>query len=179
MGPLFLAALLASGHAGEAGVEATPARLPAIALRDQEGKTLDLAALRGFLAVIVYGGRAAVERHIAWGQRLAERLLAEGRYRPGDARSDPRVVQILAVAQMGRVPGPFREMLRAFIRPRVEAGHSLWLDWDNALASAFGERDADSTVLVVDRGGGVRLVLAGPPDVERVRAVTEALRRLP
>jgi hypothetical protein len=87
-------------------------------------------------------------------------------------------VRILAVAQMGGIPGAFREMLRAFIRPHVEAGHSLWLDWDNALSTAFGGRDGDSTVLVADRAGEVQLVVGGLPEGDAFRTVSETLKRI-
>jgi hypothetical protein len=160
-----------------AGAFAVPAQLPAAVFRDQEGRVLDLASLRGRVAVIVYGDRRAVERHVAWGRRLDADLRVRGVYR-ADEPMAARPIQILAVAQMGRIPGPFREMLRTLIRPHVEAGYSLWLDWDNVLSSAFGERNGDSTVVVVDREGAVRRVVAGPPEGAPLRDVSEVLRTL-
>ena len=174
---VIVAAAIGAVVAMASGATAAPAPLPAVTFQDQDGRVLDLTSLRGRVAVIVYGGRAGLERHVAWGRRLDANLRARGVY----GESEPpaaRPVWILAVAQMGRIPGAFREMLRAFIRPHVEAGHSLWLDWDNVLSTAFGGRDGDSTVLVADRAGEVQLVVGGPPEGETFRTVSAMLRRL-
>jgi hypothetical protein len=159
------------------GAGAAPRRLPAVAFQDQEGRVLDLGSLRGRVAVIVYGGRTGLDHHLAWGRRLDAELRARGVYGHGEPLAT-RPVRILAVAQMGGIPGAFREMLRAFIRPHVEAGHSLWLDWDNALSTAFGGRDGDSTVLVADRAGEVQLVVGGLPEGDAYRTVSETLKRI-
>jgi hypothetical protein len=156
---------------------AFPPRLPPAVFQDQDGRVLALESMLGRVAVIVYGGRAGVERHIDWGRRLAAELRARGRYRDDDPPA-ARPVWILAIAQMGGIPAGFRGVLRAAIRPHVEAGHSLWFDWDDVLSARFGKRDGDSTVIVVDPGGAVRLVTAGPPEGEPFRAVLELLRRL-
>ena len=79
---------------------------------------------------------------------------------------------------MGGIPGAFREMLRAFIRPHVEKGYSLWLDWEDSVSTAFGGRDGDSTVLVADRAGEVRLVVCGLPEGDAFRTVSETLKRI-
>lgn len=157
---------------------AHPAALPPVSFEDQEGRTLDLAALRGRVAVIVYGRRAGLEHHVQWGKRVDGDLRARGVYRLEDA-PEARPVQILAVAQMGGIPEPFRPMLRAVLRGRVERGYSLWLDWDDRMSALFGARESASTVVVVDRAGAVRLVVSGPPDGEPYRAVGELLAHLP
>jgi hypothetical protein len=172
---LALAAATIVAWPGPAG--AFPPRLPAATFQDQDGRVLDLASVWGRVAVIVYGGRAGLEHHIAWGRRLDEELRDRGVYRAGDSR-EARPVWILAVAQMGRIPVAFRGMLRAALQPHVEPGHSLWLDWEDLLSTWFGRRDGESTVVVVDRRGTVRLVAAGRPEGEPYRAVSEALRRI-
>ena len=154
-----------------------PAALPAAAFQDQEGRTLDLADLRGRIAVIVYGGRAGIEHHVLWGKRIDGELRARGVYRMDDGPA-ARPVQILALAQMGGIPGIFRPLLRDLLRGRVERGYSLWLDWDDMMSRLFGANDPASTVVVVDRAGAVRLVVSGPPEGPPYKAVSDLLVRL-
>jgi hypothetical protein len=129
------------------------------------------------VVVVVYGGRSGVDHHVAWGKRIDQDLRAHGVYRLED---DParRPVHILAVAQMGGIPERFRGMLRALLRPRVERGYSLWLDWEDRMSALFGARDPDSTVVVADREGRVRLVVWGKPEGVPWQAVSELLHRL-
>jgi len=174
---LVLGLIAAQGMGSTPPAAAFPSRLPAAVLQDQDGRSLDLASAQGRIAVVVYGGRAGVERHVEWGRRLAGELRARGVYRD-DEPPAARPVWILAVAQMGGIPAAFRDMLRAVIRPHVEPGHSLWLDWDDVLSGAFGRRARESSVVVVDRAGMVRLVAAGPPEGDAFRAVSDLLRRL-
>jgi hypothetical protein len=156
---------------------ARPAVLPSLVFEDQEGRTLDLATLRGRIVVVVYGGRDGVEHHVAWGKRLDAALRARGVYRLDDPPGN-RPVEILAVAQMGNAPKPVRPMVRAVLRQKVEAGYSLWLDWDETMSRLFGDNDPVSTVVVADREGVVRLVVAGIPDGKPWEAVTAVLARL-
>jgi hypothetical protein len=166
---LFVVAILALVLDG-VPARGQPSVLPDVSFQDQEGRHLELAALRGHVGVIVYGGRAAVEQHVAWGKQLD----AEMRRSPPHSRP----VQILALAQMGGIPQAFRPMLRRVIRPHVETGYSLWLDWDDQMRTLFGAHDPASTVVVADTRGAVRLVVSGPPQGEPYRAVCEELRRL-
>jgi len=154
-----------------------PTALPELTLQDQEGRTLQFAALRGRVAVIVYGGRAGVEEHSAWGKRLDTELRQRGAYRADDAEAE-RPVRILAVAEMGGIPEAFRGMIRAAVRPGVEKGYSLWLDWEDRMTRAFGAHEPHSTVLVADREGAVLLVVGGPPTGAPLQAVLDLLRRL-
>ena len=156
---------------------ARPAALPDLTLQDQEGRTLQFAALRGRVAIIVYGGRAGVDEHSAWGKRLDTELRQRGVYRTDDAEAD-RPVRILAVAEMGGIPEAFRGMIRAAVRPGVEKGYSLWLDWEDRMARAFGAHEPHSTVLVADRQGTVLLVVGGPPTGAPLQSVLDLLRRL-
>jgi hypothetical protein len=174
---LLLAATVAALACTAGPSAAFSPRLPAGAFQDQDGRVLDLASVSGRVVVVVYGGRAALPHHLAWGRRLDAELRTRGVYRGADP-PETRPVWILAVAQMGRIPSTFRDLLRAAIRPHVEAGYSLWFDWEDVLSTWFGRRDGESTVVVVDRHGVVRLVVAGPPDGERFRTVTDVLARL-
>ena len=159
-----------------AGV-ARPEALPTAAFQDQEGKTLHLDALRGRVVVVVYGGRAGIEQHISWGKRLDAELRQRGVYRVEDPQ-DGRPVLILALAQMGGIPEPFRPMLRSLLRSRVERGYSLWLDWEDVMSRLFGVNEPVSTVVVADHAGAVRLVVSGPPEGSPYQAVSELLRSL-
>jgi hypothetical protein len=165
------ACLLASG------VTAEVTRLPAAAFEDQHGRILHLDSLRGAVVVIVYGGRAGVEGHRAWGRRLDGELRAHGVY-GAEAPAATRKVQILAVAQMGGIPSLFRSMIRTGLSPHVEAGYSLWLDWDDSMSARFGAHAAASSVVVADRSGGVRLVVSGRADGEAYDAVRDLVFRL-
>jgi hypothetical protein len=172
---LVLGLALALAMTGVAG--AGPPVLPSLVFEDQEERKLDLDGLRGRTVVVVYGGRAGVEHHVAWGKRLDVSLRARGVYRAEDPpRSRP--VEILAVAQMGNAPKPVRGMVRALLRQKVEAGYSLWLDWEGAMSRLFGDNDPASTVVVADREGVVQLVVAGLPDGQPWEAVTAVLARL-
>ncbi len=159
------------------GAVARPPVLPSLVFEDQEGRRLDLDTLRGRNVVVVYGGREGVEHHVTWGKRLDAALRARGVYRLDDPPGS-RSVEILAVAQMGNAPKPIRPLVRAALRQHVEAGYSLWLDWDEMMSRLFGDNDPASTVVVADREGVVRLVVAGIPDGEPWEAVTAVLTRL-
>jgi hypothetical protein len=173
---VVLAAALAAVLCTAARAE-PPAALPPVAFQDQDGRVLELASLRGRVVVVVYGDRHGVERHVAWGRKLDADLRARGVYQPSDP-PEARAVQILAVAQMGGIPAAFRDVLRAFIRPHVEKGYSLWLDWENVLSAAFGGRAEQSTVLVADRAGRVQTVVSGAPEDQPLDTVRAAIQRL-
>ena len=168
--PFVLLALAGSAVGG-------PSALPDLAWQDQEGRALQLASLRGRVVVIVYGGRAGVEEHSAWGKRLDAELRERGVYRAEDPESG-RPVRILAVAEMGGIPEAFRGLIRSAVRPGVEKGYSLWLDWDDRMKQLFGSHDPHSTVLVADREGTVRLVVGGPPTGAPLEAVLDLLRQV-
>jgi hypothetical protein len=182
----LLAALLAdvagSGLAGGAapatrGAAARPETLPAATFEDQDGRTLRLDTLRGRVVVLVYGGRTGIDHHVSWGRRLDAELRGRGVYRLEDP-AEGRPVQILAVAQMGGIPGPFRGMLQRYLRQHVERGFSLWLDWEDLLSALFGTNEPVSTVVVADGAGAVRLIVAGLPTGPPYHAVSELLRSL-
>ena len=78
---LVLGLIAAQGMGSTPPAAAFPSRLPAAVLQDQDGRSLDLASAQGRIAVVVYGGRAGVERHVEWGRRLAGELRARGVYR--------------------------------------------------------------------------------------------------
>ena len=172
LGLIALLPLLALAAVGTAA--AGPAVLPELALQDQEGRTLRFAALRGRAVIVVYGGRAGVEEHAVWGKRLDAELRRRGVYRAEDPEA-ARPVRILAVAQLGGIPEVFRGLIRTAIRPSVEKGYSLWLDWEDRMARAFGAHEPHSTVLVADREGAVRLVVGGPPAGASLQAVFDLL----
>ncbi len=151
--------------------------LPELTLQDQEGRTLQFAALRGRVAIIVYGGRAGVEEHSAWGKRLDAELRQRGVYRTEDAEAE-RPVRILAVAEMGGIPEAFRGLIRSAVRPGVEKGYSLWLDWEDRMTRAFGAHEPHSTVLVANREGAVLLVMGGAPTGAPLQMVLDLLRKL-
>lgn len=156
---------------------AAPALLPDASFEDPGGRTLALAALRGRVVVIVYGTRGAVDQHSAWGRRVDGDLRARGVYHAEDA-VDQRPVQILALAQMGGIPGSFRGMVRAWVRSHVPRDFSLWLDWENTMSALFGAHGDLSTVVIADRDGAVRLVISGPPEGAAWKQVSDLLRAL-
>jgi hypothetical protein len=171
---LAAAVLLAAATVGRAE---PPAVLPALSFEDQEGDTLDLVALRGRVAVIVYGTRDGLEHHARWGRRLHEAMVARGLYRADDP-PDERPVRILAVAQMGGIPPPFRSVVRTLLRGRIPAGFSLYLDWDDRMSGLFGAQRTFSTVVVSDRDGRVRQVAVGLPRDELLQHVVDVIGRL-
>ena len=156
---------------------AAPALLPDATFEDPGGRTLALAALRGRVVVIVYGTRGAVDQHSAWGRRVDGDLRARGVYHAEDA-VDQRPVQILALAQMGGIPGSFRGLVRAWVRSHVPRDFSLWLDWEDSMSALFGAHGDLSTVVIADREGAVRLVISGPPEGAAWKQVSDLLRAL-
>lgn len=166
--------LLAAATAGRAEA---PAVLPALVFQDQDGKTVQLEAMRGRVVVIVYGTRDGVDHHTEWGRRLHGELIGHGVYRDEDP-PDRRPVQILAVAQMGGIPSVFRTLIRTALRSHVPAGFSLYLDWEDRMSGLFGAHRSLSTVVVSGRDGAVRLVTTGLPKDETFRVVVETIRRL-
>jgi hypothetical protein len=90
-------------------------------------------------------------------------MIAHGAYRAADVAED-RPVRILALAQMGGVPSPFRAIIRAAVRQHTPADFSLWLDWDDRMRAHFGDGGAASSVVVADRESRVRLVTTEPPN---------------
>ena len=164
----LLQAAPASGHASV---------LPSASFEDQDGRQLDLAAMRGRVVVIVYGGRSALAQHVAWASgstatcASAACIDRTSLRRPGRCRSWR--------SPMGGIPEAFRSMLRAMLRARVESGYSLWLDWDDRMSLLFGAHESVSTVVVADQQGVVRArVVSGPPQGEPYRAVSALLRHL-
>jgi hypothetical protein len=170
-------AVLPPPGGGASELRAHPETLPALGFEDQTGGRLDLGSLRGRIVVIVYGGRAGLDHHVSWGRRIDQALRARGVYGP-EGPDDARPVRILALAQMGGIPEVFRPVLRHLLRQHVEAGFSLWLDWEDRMSALFGARDPESTVVVADRAGRVRVVAWGKPEGAAWQAVSEAIRRL-
>jgi hypothetical protein len=153
VGALVVAAALVAAPG-----RAPAAVLPPLVFEDQHGRRLELAALRGDVAVIVYGGRSALDDSIAWGRRVAAELRAR------NATAGDPADRVVAVAQMGGIPPAFRGLLRAMVRERTPPDFSLYLDWDDRLGAAFGAMPATSTVVVTDRDLGVRAVVSGRPE---------------
>ena len=170
---VLVTALLALAiHAG-----AEPSLLPPLILQDQENRQLHLADLRGRIVVIVYGTRANIDDHTAWGRRVELALIARGAYGATDAL-EQRPVRILALAQMGGIPGTFRPIIRTAVRQHTPADFSLWLDWDDRMSRRFGAEATRSSVVVADREGRVHLVTTGPSTDAAVTRVVEAVRAL-
>jgi hypothetical protein len=155
--------LLAGLVAVAAHVSAASLTLPPLSLHDQEDRRLELRDLRGRVVVIVYGTRDRVDEHIGWGRRLEQALIAHGAYRATDTPED-RPVRILALAQMGGVPSPFRAIIRTVLRQHTPTDFSLWLDWDDRMRAHFGDGGTASSIVVADRQSRVRLVTTEPPN---------------
>ena len=156
---------------------AMPAVLPSLELEDQRGAGLELGDLRGTGVVIVYGTRHAIDESVTWGKKLDARLQARGAYVAAMPES-ARPVRIIAVAQMGGIPGPFRDLVRRALRGKVPHGFSLWLDWDDRLGTLFGAHGTLPTVVVVGRAGDVRAVVTGPAEGGAWDAVDGAVGQL-
>jgi hypothetical protein len=170
---LIIAVLLA----GAGQPAAAPVMLPPLALEDQQGRRLDLGDLRGRVVVIVYGTRARVEDHIAWGRRLETGMIERGVYHAEDP-PEQRPVRILALGQMGGIPSTFRPIIRTVVREHTPADFSLWLDWEDRMSVFFGAERARSSVVVADRTGHVRLVTTGASSDVAVARVVEVVLRL-
>jgi len=173
VGPLVAVLALMAAVSGAS----VPSRLPPLEFEDQEGRRLAFRSLRGGVAVIVYGGRDAMDDSITWGTRLDAELRAQGAYTL-DTPDAARPVRILALAQMGGIPDAFRGLLRGALKQRTPAGFSLWLDWEDRLATIFGAHRTLPTVVVADRESDVRLVTTGRPEGAAWDTVADLVRHL-
>jgi hypothetical protein len=174
---LCILLVCASALAVAVQAAAVPARLPAWSFQDQEGRTWSLASLQGRVAVIVCGGRRGLAHHVAWGARLDADFREHGLSRDDDP-PEARPVRIVALAQMGGVPSLLRAAILPFVRRETPPGVSTWLDREDRMSRAFGASDAGSTIVVADREGLVRLVVAGVPDDPAWLDVVTVVRRL-
>ncbi len=90
-------------------------------------------------------------------------------------------LDVRGLAQVGGVPGIFRERIRR--KFRQARSYPVMLDWSGTNCAAFGYEPGRANLLVLDRMGAIRGRVSGPAspaNVEKLVTVLESLlERLP
>ncbi|MDB5305926.1 MAG: hypothetical protein JWO38_128 [Gemmataceae bacterium] len=199
-GRISFALLIGAVVAGSAATQPPGAVMPAgqadpqpvpLVLSDQFDQKTDLAAHRGAVVILVYGDRKGTDAcralgaqlHVCWhpdakGQPPAKAHAApvvglDG-LQPGRESPDVRVVP---VACCGKVPGPVRGAIRGQIAkgsPEVP----VWLDFGDAMKTAFGLTPGEPNVVVFDAAGRLRMKVNGAPDQAALDRLVKAVQGL-
>lgn len=160
-------------------------------LEDQFGRKQDIAALRGAVAVLVYGDRRATDACRELGERLhvAFHPSAAGQA-PGKARTAPVAalpgvapgkvspdVFVVPVAAAGSVPAVVREFVRTQVK-KAAPETPVWLDFGGEMERAYGLRAGEPNLAVFDGEGRLRLKIAGALDAAAERKLLQAVQNL-
>lgn len=148
-----------------------------LVLEDQFDRKAGLADLRGQVAILVYGDKAATDKcrklgellHVCWhpdakGQppmkAQAAPVVPLDDLKPGQV--SPNVI-VVPVACCGKVPGLFRKAIRSEIA-KGSPDVVVWLDFEDHLKGTFGLTAGEPNLLVFDSAGRLRKKINGTPD---------------
>jgi hypothetical protein len=184
--------------AGGVATAQQPVRMPAdlhpvdLVLEDQFERKADLADLRGQVAILVYGDKAATDKcrklgeslHICWhpdakGQPPMKAQTAPvaplENLKPGQVSTN---VVVVPVACCGKVPGPIRGLIRNEIA-KASPDVVVWLDFMDNLKNLFGLTAGEPNLVLFDAAGRIRMKINGTPDqpaMDRLVKAVQALR---
>jgi hypothetical protein len=133
--PVAVAALLAGAMWAMANDK--PATVPSFELADQFGKTHTVSFPREKVCVLTVADHDGSKQLEAWIAVLKEKY--------GDT------VDFMGVANLTRVPGPLRGMIRG--RFKKEMNYPVMLDWSGLVIKAVFNEAGKANVYVVDRNG--------------------------
>jgi predicted transcriptional regulator len=124
-------------------------------LADPDGRTLDVRALRGRPALILYEDKGSAGQNGPLKQALAARA-RDARYRAA--------VALAAVADVTAYAGwPLKGFAEEAVRSRArKAGVTIYCDWDGAFRRAYRLHRGLSNVVLLDPEGRVLFAAAGP-----------------
>lgn len=181
--------VLACGALGSA--QPVPAKDVALAMEDQFDRKTDLADLRGNVVLLVYGDRKGTDAcrtlgeqlHICWhptakGQtpekaRTAPVVPLDG-LKPGQA--SPNVV-VVPVACCGKVPAAIRPTINKQIA-KASPDVVVWMDYADAMKTAFGLTPGETNVAVIDAAGRVRAKYNGTIDQTNMDGLVKTVQTL-
>ncbi len=134
----------------------------AFEMKDQHGKVHKYEGKGGKPAVFLVAGRDGVQSNIRWDGWISSRYREKvDLYRVLDLTGVPRLFESIVVQRTRENTGP--------------DGPPVLLDWDCRFASLMALSEKESTVILTDREGKVRLALRGVPEGEAVAKVARTL----
>lgn len=160
-------------------------------LEDQFSRRQDLAALRGDVAVLVYGDRRGTDACREYGEKLHTLFhpTAAGQP-PAKARTAAVValpgvaagvrspdVFIIPVAAAGNVPGVVKDLIRTQVK-KASPEVPVWLDFTGVMEKDYGLRAGQVNLAVFDAAGRIRLKVNGTPDEATQTKLLQTLQNL-
>jgi hypothetical protein len=160
-------------------------------LDDQFETKHAVADHKGKVLILVYGDRKGLDAsrdlgtklHVLFHPTAEGKTLKEAKAAPvapldglpkGTSSPD---VEVVPVACCGSVPA----LVRAGIRTALKADAAdvpVWLDFGTAMADAFGMREGEPNVAVIDAHGRLRLKVNGTPDRETLQKLLQTAQNL-
>ena len=164
---LFLAITFAATHA--MALPSIGGLVPDTRAYDADGRTLDMRALVGRPALVVYEDKSSATQNTELKNELSR--LAQGeRYR--------RAIALVPVADVADYSfWPIKGFVKDSIRSESEkVGATIYCDWDGSFRSAFGFRRGMSNIVLVGRGGAILFAREGTLSAEERAKLIELLR---
>lgn len=149
----------------------TPAPPVKLSMLDQFDQKHDMRDYRGDVVILMYGDRKATDSNKELGEKLHIHYhpTAKG-MKPADARKAP----VSAIEGATRSPnvhvipvactGPIPEVVMGLVKREVKKASPdvpLWFDTNNTLKDAYGMRDGEPNLIVVDAEGRMRFRVLG------------------
>ena len=169
-----------------------PADGPAeLTFEDQFGRKAELATVRGFVTVLVYGDRNGTEVCREYGEHLHTLFHPTAKGQPPEkARQAPVValagvpagkaspdVVVVPVACAGKVPGVVKDIIQSQVK-KVSPSVTVWMDFVGTMEQKYGMRAGDVNLVVVDAAGHVRLKVNGTPDRATGEKLVQTIQNL-
>lgn len=143
--------------------------VPAVQVVDADGRALDLRAVRGKPALVLYEDKDSAAMNAAFKADLA-RLAKGDRYRNS--------IALVPVADVqGYDYWPVRGFVKSAIRDESrKIGATIYCDWDGSFQRAARFRRGTSSVMLVGADGRVRFASEGPLSKDARERVIGMLR---
>ncbi len=167
---LILSAILVTMSSDTHALPSPGTVAPSAQVAAIDGQSLNLAALRGKVALIFYEDKDSVSQN-----RALKDALGRARKSPGHKAN----ATIVAVADVsGYDWWPARGFVEKALREEgKKAGHRIYCDWSGKFRSALQLQQRASNVMLLDPDGKIVLAHAGPvPDSTRDRILREMSR---
>jgi hypothetical protein len=188
---LIWTAALVFACGAAAFAQPVPAKDVALMMEDQFDRKTDLADLRGNVVLLVYGDRKGTDACRALGEQLHTcwHPTAKGQT-PEKARAAPVVpleglkpgqaspnVLVVPVACCGKVPAAIRSTINKQIA-KASPDVVVWMDYADAMKTAFGLTPGEPNVAVIDAAGRVRAKYNGTIDQANMDALVKVVQEL-
>ncbi|MGL6097082.1 MAG: hypothetical protein ACRC7O_14960 [Fimbriiglobus sp.] len=157
---------------------------------DQFGRKAELASLRGYVTVLVYGDRKGTDACREYGEQL--HVL----FHPTAKGLSPEKARQAAVVPLAGVPDgkPSPDVIvvpvacasapaaiRGFIKSQIAKASptvTVWLDFFGVMEEKFGLRSGDVNLAVFDAAGRLRLKINGTPDAAAGQKFVQVIQNL-